>query len=344
MQDVRERTMAQISFVSGSSFFAFDEQASKADRFAASVRAAKGGLGVNAQLGGARVAVDRMSAAASTGLGAEVQALSSATANTAEGVSMLQVAEAALSEISDKLERTVTLSVDAKSASRSEFERAQYDAEFQTLLAEIDEIATNTEFNGTNLLQGNGVGGALQINYKVGTGNSAGDEIAVTINATSVSDLSASLASADLQSVDNATTARTSVATAQAALGEIQGAVSGKLTGFASAAENSSSMAGRHEQARAQRAQPAVVIDLAEVVAGRISKEQGIDLNSGDVATMRKLVLDLNSSFVGTAATQSTTDTGGGVVSGSNQAADSGSSGDRSESSGSPKDNDRDAA
>ncbi len=54
MQDVRERTMAQISFVSGSLFFAFDEQASKADRFAANIKASKGSQGVNARLDAAR--------------------------------------------------------------------------------------------------------------------------------------------------------------------------------------------------------------------------------------------------------------------------------------------------
>ena len=243
--------MAQISFVSGSSFFAFDEQASKANRFAASIKAARANQGVNAQLDGARVTVDHMSAAASTGLGAEVQALGSAAANTAEGVSMLQVTETALTEMAAKLDQMVTLSTDAKSESRSELERAQFDAEFQTLMSEIDEIATNTEFNGTKVLQGNGSGGALQINFKVGTGNGAADEIAVTINAATVADLSATLASADLQTVDNATTARTAVATAQAALDEIQGAVSGKLQSFASAAENSASVAAHHEQARA---------------------------------------------------------------------------------------------
>ncbi len=290
------------------------------------------------------MAVDRLSAAASTGFGAEVQALGSAVANTAEGVSMLQVTETALSEMAEKLEQMVTLSTDAKSESRSEFERAQFDTEFQTLLAEIDEIAADTEFNGTKILQGNGSGGALQINFKVGTGSGTGDEIAVTINAAMVSDLSATLASADLQSVDNATIARTAMATAQAALDEIQGAVSGKLQGFASAAENGASMAGRHEQARAQRAAPSVVIDLAAVVAGRISEERGIDLSGGDVATMRKLVLDLNNSFADVPATPANTGRAVDVQSGSSSSADRGSSAERSESNSSPNDNDRDVA
>ena len=123
---------------------------------------------------------------------------------------------------------------------------AQIDAEFQTLLSQIDEIATNTEFSGTKVLQGNGAGGALQINYKIGTGNPEGDEIVVTIKGASGSDLSGLLASAELQSVDGTITGRIAVEGAQTALDEIQPTVSGKLRSFASASKVRSSMAGHH--------------------------------------------------------------------------------------------------
>jgi flagellin len=336
--------MAQISFVSGSSFFAFDEQASKAGRFATGIKGLKNGQGVEARLEGADVEVDHMSAIASTGLAAAVQALGSAVSNTTAGVSLLQVADAALADFDDKLESMVLLSADAKSNARSELERAQINAEFQTLLSEIDELVANTEFSGTKVLQGNGSGGALQINYKVGTGNSDGDEIAVTINAASVSDLSATLASADLQSVDSATTARIAVASAQAALGEIQGAVSGKLQSFASASENSASMAGRHEQARAQRTTPAVIIDLAQIVAERVSEEQGIDLNRGVVEVMRRLILDLNSSLAKSPASTSTTDSNDRALSGNSQTPVRGTSSESSGTSEALNKSDRDAA
>lgn len=147
-----------------------------------------------------------------------------------------------------------------------------------------------------------------------------------------------------MQSVDNATTARTAVATAQEALDEIQGAVSRKLQGFASAAENSFSMAGRHEQARGQRAAPSVVIDLAAVVAGRISEECGVDLSGSDVATIRKLVLDFNNSFADVPATPAITGGAVDIQSSGCSSAGRGSSADRSERGGSPNDNDRDAA
>ncbi len=300
--------MAQISFVTGSSFFAFDEQASKANRFASSIKAQNGGQGVKARLDGASVTVDRMNAIAASGLAAKVQALASARSNAAEGASLLQIADEALSEIETRADQLETLATNAGLATLSTLERAQLNTEFQSLATEIDVIAANTEFGDTKVLQGNGLGGALSINYKVGTGNSASDEIAVTINAASASDLSAALASADLLSVENATSALSAVASAQAALGEIQGVVAVKLQSFVSASENNSSMAGRYEQARGHQAAPAVVIDLAQVVAERISKEQGIDLNGGGVETMRKLVLELNSSLVETSAARSTSD------------------------------------
>lgn len=300
--------MAKISFVTGSSFFAFDEQASKANRFASSIKAQNSGQGVKARLDGTRVTVDRMNAIAASGLAAKVQALASARSNAAEGASLLQIADEALSEIETRADQLETLATNAGLATLSTLARAQLNTEFQSLATEIDVIAANTEFGDTKVLQGNGLGGALSINYKVGTGNSASDEIAVTINAASASDLSAALASADLLSVENATSALSAVASAQAALGEIQGVVAGKLQSFASASENNSSMAGRYKQARGHQTAPAVVIDLAQVVAERISKEQGIDLNGGGVETMRKLVLELNSSLVETSAARSTSD------------------------------------
>lgn len=289
--------MAQISFVSGSSFFTQDERASKAGRFAASIKSLKNDQGVEARLDGADVEVDHMSAVASTGLAAEVQALSSAASNTTEGISLLQTVEDGLSSIETRLAQLDALAEQAETASLSDLERAQLDTEFQSLLAEIDDIVATTQFNGTSVLAGNGSGGALQINYKVGTGSSAGDEIAVTINAASVSDLSAGLSSASLQTAANATSAQALVVTAQTALGSIQGAVTGSLQAFASSAETSASLARGFEAARAQRVEPAVVIDLSQVVAGRISKEQGIDLSGNSIETMRKILIELNSTL-----------------------------------------------
>ena len=70
-------------------FFNFDEQASRAGRFAVGIKRLNNGLNGDAGPEGNDLEVDHMSAIASTGLAAEVQELDSALPNTTERISLL---------------------------------------------------------------------------------------------------------------------------------------------------------------------------------------------------------------------------------------------------------------
>jgi flagellin len=97
---------------------------------------------------------DAASMAVGSRMNAEVHGLKQAVVNSGQANSMLQIADGAMSAVSDILTRMKTLAIQASSGNLSATERAFLDVEFQALTAEIDRIADDTDFNGTQLLDG----------------------------------------------------------------------------------------------------------------------------------------------------------------------------------------------
>ncbi len=97
---------------------------------------------------------DAASLAIGTGLRMDIASLRSAQVNASTGVSMLQVADGSLGEISDILSRMGSLSSSAQNEAISDTERGFIDQEYQLLKAEISRISAQTQFNGQPLLGG----------------------------------------------------------------------------------------------------------------------------------------------------------------------------------------------
>lgn len=93
--------------------------------------------------------------ATGTSLRTSVTTLRQALLNTSQGSSLLQIADGALGQVVDILQRQKALSVQAGSGSLSDTDRAFLNQEFQALSDEIDRIATSTRFSSVNLLNGN---------------------------------------------------------------------------------------------------------------------------------------------------------------------------------------------
>jgi flagellin len=87
-------------------------------------------------------------------LSAEVAGLKQAQVNAGQGVSMLQIADGAMSKVNDVLQRMKTLAVQAGSGQLSSTERSMIDTEYQALISEIDRISADTDFAGTKLVNG----------------------------------------------------------------------------------------------------------------------------------------------------------------------------------------------
>ena len=85
---------------------------------------------------------------------AQINGLNVAARNANDGISMSQTAEGAMASVTDNLQRMRELAVQSANATNSDSDRAAMQQEVSQLSSEIDRVATQTDFNGTKLLDG----------------------------------------------------------------------------------------------------------------------------------------------------------------------------------------------
>lgn len=112
---------------------------------------------------------DAAGLAISEKLKANIRGTQQATRNAGDGISMIQTAEGGLNEVSNVLIRLRELSVQAASDTVGDTERKFADLEFQHLTQEVERIASSTQFNGKQLLSGEGE----SLDFQVGIMNDA---------------------------------------------------------------------------------------------------------------------------------------------------------------------------
>ncbi len=110
-----------------------------------------------------RAGDDAAGLAISENLKAQIKGLGQAERNAEDGVSLVQIAEGALGEVSNILIRLRELSVQAASDTIGVTERKFLNVEFEQLTSEVDRIANSTEFNRVPLLNGTGAVFDIQI-------------------------------------------------------------------------------------------------------------------------------------------------------------------------------------
>jgi flagellin len=165
----------------------------------------------------------------------QVRSLTVAGRNAQDGVSLVQTAEGAMQEISNNLSRMRELAVQAANGTLTTADRTTLDTEYQELISEIDRIASQTTFNGVNLLNSTGTV-AIQV------GSEANETITVTFADVSASTLSLT---GDITSAANATTelgtldtAIDTVSTARGQMGAVQNRMQSAIASIANAREN----------------------------------------------------------------------------------------------------------
>ena len=112
---------------------------------------------------------DAAGLAISENLKAGIRGSVQATRNAGDGISLIQTAEGGMNEISNILIRLRELSIQAASDTIGNQEREFSDLEYQHLNKEIDRIAKSTNFNGKNLLNGEGE----TLEFQIGIHNNA---------------------------------------------------------------------------------------------------------------------------------------------------------------------------
>ena len=101
-----------------------------------------------------RAADDAAGLAISEKMRKQIRGLTQASANAQDGISAVQTAEGALTEVHDMLQRMNELSVKAANGTNSASDREAIQSEIDQLVTEIDRVAETTKFNETYLLKG----------------------------------------------------------------------------------------------------------------------------------------------------------------------------------------------
>ena len=140
--------------------------------FAKSMEKLSSGLRIN------RAGDDAAGLAISEGLKSDLRALDQAARNAADGISLVQVGEGSLDEVSNILLRMKELAEQSLNGTLSNTERGYLNSEFSNLKSEINRISDSTEFNGVKLLDG--TGGSVSI--QVGIGTASADSVSVDLS------------------------------------------------------------------------------------------------------------------------------------------------------------------
>ena len=96
----------------------------------------------------------------------QIRGLDQASTNAEDGVSAVQTAEGALTEVHSMLQRMNELAVQASNGTNSQTDRDAIQSEIEQLTTEIDRVAETTKFNETYLLKGDADGATKTINLE----------------------------------------------------------------------------------------------------------------------------------------------------------------------------------
>ncbi len=195
-----------------------------------------------------RAADDAAGLAVSEAMRSNIRGQNVASRNAQDGVSLVQVADGALGNVGDMLQRMRDLAVQASNGTLTDSQRANLNAEVQQILTEINAVGTNTDFNGIKILSGSVSTAVSAVTLQVGA--AAGQSIAFTVGTVSTQQLgvsgiavsSAASASAAIASIDAAIS---TVTTSRATLGAIQNRLEQTINRLGIMAENLQSAESR---------------------------------------------------------------------------------------------------
>ena len=99
-----------------------------------------------------------------------------------DAISLLQTADGAMVEVTNMLQRMRELAVQSSNDTNASSDRTALQTEFAALQSEIGRIGSTTQWNGTNILNGNTAANSKgTFVFQVGANNSSAQQISVTI-------------------------------------------------------------------------------------------------------------------------------------------------------------------
>jgi flagellin len=145
-----------------SSLVAQNSLTTSGSQLASSLQQLSSGLRINT------AADDAAGYAITQSMTSQINGINQASQNANDGVSLAQTASGALQEVTNDLQTMRDLAVQSLNATNSSQDRADLDSQFQQLKSDIDSVATQTQFNGVNLLDGSFQGASFQVGANAG--------------------------------------------------------------------------------------------------------------------------------------------------------------------------------
>ena len=168
-----------------------------------------------------RAGDDAAGLAISEKMRAQITGLEKAQDNAKDGISLVQTAEGALTEVHDMLNRMVELATQSANGTYEKTDRDSLQEEVTALLKEINRIGSASNFNGQNMFTTAG------ITFQIGETNNAVNRLTVTVGQLSTSSLSISKLNISTQTgaqaaISTINTAIKTVSTIRGKLGAVQ--------------------------------------------------------------------------------------------------------------------------
>lgn len=189
-----------------------------------------------------RAGDDAAGLAISEKMRAQIKGLETAQKNAQDGISLVQTAEGALTEVHSMLNRMTELATQSANGTYEDaVDRTNLQSEVNSLISEIDRIAVSTNFNGKKLLNGSLSGTANVLKLQVG--DTADQTISVEVKSMKASGLG--ISGLSISGQGNANTAIATIKTAinkvsstRGDLGAIQNRLEHTINNLGVTAEN----------------------------------------------------------------------------------------------------------
>ncbi len=218
---------------------------------------------------------DAAGLAISERLRAQVRSLTQASRNANDGISLVQVGEGALNEVSNILVRLRELAIQSANGSSSTADKNTIKEEFDSLVNEINRIAQSTEFNGIKLLDGS----STSVMFQVGINTTANIDqlnisltpaLSTTLGLSSLDVGSGGSTSTAIQAIDGAIN---TVSQLRGTFGSLQNRLQSTIANLGVAAESLSAAESRIRDVD-------VAFETAELTRNNILQQASISILS----------------------------------------------------------------
>jgi flagellin len=207
----------------------------------------------------------------------QIRGLNQAARNAMDGISLSQTAEGALQETTNMLQRMRELAVQAANDTNTAQDRGSLDAEFQSLIEEIDRIATSTAFNGKTILTGSYANVGSGFIFHVGA--NADQVISITIAGASAGALGSGAATVDTLNISTLANANSAIGILDAAISDIdvmRGDLGAAQNRMESTISNLKNVAENLSAARSRILDADVAQETAEMTKNNILQQAGV--------------------------------------------------------------------